>query len=218
MDTDELELPLFPLGTALVPGMVMPLHLFELRYRQLAEDLHQLPADERRFGIVGIRAGSEVGQDVSGSLYPIGTVAEVNELTVNDDGTAELNAVGSARFRILELRTDKAYLTARVQLISEADGANADGTAPAVRTLLGEYRDAVGLTVDPDSLTPQMLSYVVTAAVVLEPQAKQDLLAATDTTSRLELAQRLLTDELRIIRALGTLPATELLRAPMSVN
>jgi uncharacterized protein len=218
MAGEEMVLPLFPLGTALVPGMVMPLHLFELRYRELAADLQHLPDGERRFGIVGIRAGSEVGQDVSGSLYPIGTVAEVTQISTNDDDTVDLNAVGSARFKILELRTDKPYLTARVELIGESDGEDSEGAAPAVRHLLAEYRDAVGLTVDPDSLDPQMLSYVVTAAVILEPDDKQALLASEDTTARLRRAQQLLTDELRIIRAMGTLPATELLRAPMSVN
>ena len=54
------QLPLFPLGTVLVPGLVLPLHIFEPRYRQLVADLEDLPEDEREFGVIAIREGGEV--------------------------------------------------------------------------------------------------------------------------------------------------------------
>ena len=53
-------IPLFPLGTVLLPGAPLPLHIFEQRYRQLVADLLELPAEDRQFGVVAIQAGREV--------------------------------------------------------------------------------------------------------------------------------------------------------------
>ena len=56
-------LPIFPLGLVAFPGMAVPLHVFEERYRDLVRDLLELPEQERRFGVVAIREGREVGAD-----------------------------------------------------------------------------------------------------------------------------------------------------------
>ncbi len=64
-------LPLFPLGTVLFPGLLLPLHIFEERYRQLVRDLVRQP-EPRRFGVVAIREGRETGIDGVAALYEIG--------------------------------------------------------------------------------------------------------------------------------------------------
>lgn len=217
MDDESSLLPLFPLGTALVPGMVMPLHLFEPRYRLLAEHLGE-EGTPRRFGIVGIRAGREVADDVSESLYEVGTVAEVTAMSHNPDGTVDIETVGSQRFIINAIDTSLPYLRAEVDYIDEPLGPDPDGAALRAARLLTDYRDVLGLTVEPAGMKPQLLSYVITASVVADPSVKQRLLAASDTTERLNRASEFLAQEVGIIKALASLPATDLVRAPISAN
>lgn len=217
MGEETSLLPLFPLGTALVPGMVMPLHLFEPRYRLLAEHLDQSDAP-RRFGIVGIRVGREVADDVSEALYPVGTVAEVTAMNHNPDGTIDIETVGSQRFVIKSVDASMPYLRAHVEYIDEPLGADAEAAAIRAARLLTDYRDVLGLSVEPAGMNPQLLSYVITASVVADPSVKQKLLAATDTTERLHQASEFLVQEVGIIKALASLPATDLVRSPISAN
>ena len=63
------RLPLFPLGTVLFPGLLLPLHIFEERYRQLVRDLLVGPHESRAFGVVAIREGREVGADGIRALH-----------------------------------------------------------------------------------------------------------------------------------------------------
>src|SRR5256885_14664124 len=77
-------LPLFPLGAVLYPGMLLPLHIFEERYRQLVSDLLD-GAEPRRFGVIAIRKGRETGIDGVRSLYEIGCIATVRRVGGRDD-------------------------------------------------------------------------------------------------------------------------------------
>ena len=217
MGEESSLLPLFPLGTALVPGMVMPLHLFEPRYRLLAEHLEQTDTP-RRFGIVGIRVGREVADDVSSALYQVGTVAEVTAMSHNPDGTVDIETVGSQRFVINAVDSSLPYLRADVEYIDEPPGPDAEGAATRAARLLTDYREVLGLTVEPGGMNPQLLSYVITASVIADPSVKQRLLAADDTTERLQQASAFLTQEVGIIKALASLPATDLVRSPISAN
>ena len=70
---DRAVIPLFPLGTVLVPGLVLPLHVFEPRYRRLLADLAAKPEHERGFGVVAIREGHEVGEGGARALHEVGT-------------------------------------------------------------------------------------------------------------------------------------------------
>lgn len=217
MGEETSLLPLFPLGAALVPGMVMPLHLFEPRYRLLAEHLGETDGPQR-FGIVGIRAGREVADDVSGALYQVGTVAEVTAMNHNPDGTVDIETVGSRRFVISSIDTALPYLRAEVEFLDEPAGPDPDAAAIRAARWLTDYRDVLGLSVEPAGMKPQLLSYVITASVVADPSVKQHLLAAPDTTERLHRAAQFLAQEVGIIKALASLPATDLVRAPISAN
>ena len=72
-------LPLFPLGAVLYPGMILPLHIFEERYRQLVRDLLDGP-DPRRFGVIAIRKGRETGIEGVHSLYEVGCTATLRRV------------------------------------------------------------------------------------------------------------------------------------------
>ena len=87
------RLPLFPLGTVLFPGLVLPLHIFEPRYRTLVADLVALPESEpRRFGVVAIRAGREVGADGVRALHAVGCTAELRQVQRHEDGRYDIVA------------------------------------------------------------------------------------------------------------------------------
>jgi ATP-dependent Lon protease len=119
------QLPLFPLGSVLFPGLVMPLHIFERRYRVLVQALMALPDDAtREFGIVAIRSGYEVGSDVAPDLHPVGCTATLREVTPYADGRFDIVAVGRTRFALqgIDGSAGTPYLTADVTLLPERDG------------------------------------------------------------------------------------------------
>jgi Lon protease-like protein len=99
-------LPLFPLGTVLFPGMILPLRVFEERYRQMVADLLDRPEPAREFGVVAIRKGREVGTGTVPELHDVGCVARLRETTRHADGRYDLVTIGTRRFRLL--RTDLA--------------------------------------------------------------------------------------------------------------
>jgi ATP-dependent Lon protease len=119
-------IPLFPLGTPLFPGVVLPLQIFEPRYRRLMHDLLALPeaGDGRFFGVVAIRQGWEVEQVApTEALYDIGCTARVQAVRPQPDGGFRIVAVGGERFRLLDLviGDDPPYLQAEVEWLAEEE-------------------------------------------------------------------------------------------------
>lgn len=112
-----LPLPMFPLGSVAMPGSVVPLHVFEPRYRQLVKDLE---AGDRRFGIVLIERGSEVGGgDVRAA---VGTRMRLAESQQMPDGRYAIVAVGEERIRVETWLPDDPYPLALVETLrDEAD-------------------------------------------------------------------------------------------------
>lgn len=218
-------LPLFPLGTVLVPGLVLPLILFEPRYLDLAADLRELPEAERAFVVVAIRQGHEVGADAARSLHAIGTVARVQQMRSLDDGRVEVVTVGAERVRIGRLEGGSRYLRASAEVVPELPGADPAGAADAVRATFGEYRALLGVTAEgagagTDDLPadPGVLSYLVAAATVMDLPDRQALLEVPDDTTRLRHERARLARELAIIRSMPSLPAVDLGRAQVSPN
>ncbi len=141
-------LPLFPLNTVLFPGIVMPLHIFEDRYRSLVRDLIALPPDAaREFGVVAIKVGYEVGARGVHTIQRTGCAALVTEVTANPDGTFEIMVVGRRRFHVESLDPSQEYLCADVQWLPDASGGDtpddADKAAERARELFEVYRDTV---------------------------------------------------------------------------
>src|SRR6266853_1418157 len=111
-----MELPLFPLNTVLCPGIALPLHVFEDRYRALVR--HFL-ATAAPFGVVLIREGREVGKGAI-SFTGTGTIAEIRDADRHDDGRFDLLVVGTRRFGIRHvLDGRKPYLVADVEILDE---------------------------------------------------------------------------------------------------
>ena len=228
---ESAVIPLFPLGMVLVPGLVLPLHIFEQRYRELMADIEGLPEEDRAFGVVGIRGGTEVGESGAHDLFEVGTLAAVREVERLEDGRFDIVTVGSTRFRILELDRSRAYLRARVEFLDEEPGLDAERFARDVAAAFGSYRamfTPVEDDLDPeddddaddDALPddPGVLSYLVAAAVLAPLQQRQEFLAAPDDAARLRLELSYLRSEMGLIAALPSLPAIDLVREPYSPN
>lgn len=222
-----IDLPLFPLAAVLLPGFDLPLHVFEPRYRTLVEDLLALPDGQpRRFGVIAIRQGHEVGADAARDLHAIGCVAEVSEVTSLADGRYLLESTGLIRFRVRSVDRESApYLVGSVELLPEPSGTGAAELAAAVLTGFDGYADALtelGVEVrEPRSLPsdPVALSYAVAGSMVLDLGDRQRLLEHDDAAGRLAAERVLLRRETALIDALGSVPADDLLRAtPLSVN
>ena len=119
-----MEIPLFPLHTVLAPGIAMPLHVFEERYRALVR--HCLDTSSP-FGVVLIREGSEVapagGATLELSIAGVGTVAEIREASRYADGRWQLLVVGGDRFVVRAVHADRApYLVAEADLLDDPPG------------------------------------------------------------------------------------------------
>ncbi|MEU1310154.1 LON peptidase substrate-binding domain-containing protein [Streptomyces cinnamoneus] len=241
------RLPLFPLNSVLFPGLVLPLGVFEQRYRALMRDLSKLPEDEpRRFGVVAIRDGHEVapsapglpdesrpepgpasgfGPDPLKSFHTIGCTAEAATIRERPDGTYEVLATGTTRFRLLSVDASGPYLTGEVETVEEQQGEGAGALASGVVRAFRTYQKRLA-GANEASLArraelpgePQVLSYLVAAAAVLDTPVKQRLLQAPDTATRLAEELKLLRAETAVISKLPSLPAVELTRRPTSPN
>ena len=220
-------LPLFPLNTVLFPGVVMPLYIFEERYRLLVRRLVGLPAGSpRRFGVVSIREGSEVGTSSVRSLHALGCTAELGQVEAYEDGRFDTVSLGTSRFRLHGVDDTLPYLQGDVELLPEVPGSGAGEAAAQVSRLFRAYRVALasarGEVPDEDAVElpeePSVLSYFVAAATVLEIDDKQRLLAADDDATRLRAEAELLRRETAVLRVLPSMPAVDLARAGTSVN
>jgi len=199
-----INLPLFPLRSVVVPFMELPLHIFEERYKQLLRDCL---AGDRRFGVLLIREGAEVGG--SAEPYGVGTVVEITEVQELSTGGFKIVAMGRQRFRVTQLWRDRPYLRCHGETLPELPGDPEAAMAydgqvrlltaeyvAAVYTMIGEDgRRHVGLP--GDSLT---LSYAVVMLLSVHMMEAQALLEAPTVTERLALEDDLLRRELAILR------------------
>ena len=217
--------PLFPLGTVLFPGLILPLHIFEERYRDLVADLLASDEDSRHFGVVAIRSGHEVGADGAKALHAVGCLAEMTDVTALPDGRYDVQSVGTRRFRLHGLDPDSgredaevAYLRGEVELLPEPAG---DGAAVLATTVLRRFQDYLArlrATATKVPSDPTVLSYSVAANVLLDLSDKQRLLEAGDTAQRLQRELRLLSREDVLLDALHAVPATDLVRRTAGLN
>ncbi len=218
------RIPLFPLGSVLFPGLLLPLHIFEDRYRRLVQDLLDQPEDQRRFGVVAITLGHEVGTGAVQETAEVGCIAEVRQVEPYDDGRYDIVTTGTTRFRLEAVDDSLPYLQAEATPLPEEPGDDAGAYVAGVTTLFQRYCGllrSLGARVQvPEELPdePVQLSYLVGAAVILDRQEKQRLLAATDGAARLRYELGLLWREISVLQSMPALPASELLSTEFSRN
>ncbi len=219
------RIPLFPLGTVLYPGLLLPLHIFEDRYRQLVRELLEGPGPQQ-FGVIAIRKGRETGVDGISGLYEVGCTAALHQVEQHEDGGFDLVTVGTQRFRLVELDDSRPYLQGEVEMLPEETGDEA-AAGLAVRAVHGAFRgylDTLNLqgitqaTIGELPAEPLLLSYLVAASLVVEVPDRQALLAEPDARSRLEAERAMLARETTMLRSLTSRPATDLRNSPYNPN
>jgi uncharacterized protein len=205
-------LPLFPLGTVLFPGLVLPLHVFEERYRALVRHLMGLPdGTPREFGVVAIRQGWEVEQQTSLTLHDVGCSAQVRQVTEHPDGRFDLTTVGHRRFAIRKVHEDREpYLVADVDWLAEpmAAPAELDRLVPTVLDLFQRYLRLIRPTQLGEQVPedPVVLSHVIAATAQLSVSERQALLAAGDPAARLRAERALLRREVGLLGRVRAVP------------
>lgn len=218
------RLPIFPLGTVLFPGLVLPLHVFEPRYRSLVRHLMDLPEGQpREFGVVAIQRGWEVEQTGPGgvtassslTLFEVGCTAELRQIDEQPDGRFHLVTVGRRRFRVRSVTSDAApYLVASVDWLTEPMG-DADLAEHLAATVLEVFQRYLGLIRRESSELgeqlpdrPDVLSYLVAASAALSIEDRQRLLATESTTARLRTERSMLRREVALLNRLRAVPAS----------
>lgn len=198
-------MPMFPLGTPLLPGALLPLHVFEPRYRQLVHDLLAADDDPPEFGVVMIERGHEVG---GGDVRAVtGTVARIIDIQVTPDGRFALVAVGTERIRVLAWLPDDPYPLADVERWPDDD---LDVELPAdvvvrlrerTRAVLELARE-VGEPVVPDtevSDDPRLALFHLAALAPLGPADRQRVLAAPGSGDRAGVLTEALDDAAAVL-------------------
>lgn len=195
-------MPMFPLGTVLLPGVVLPLHVFEPRYQQLVRDC--LETTEHEFGVVLIDRGSEVGGGDSRS--DVGVVAKMLQVAGMDGGRFALVTVGTRRIRVTRWLEDDPYPRAEVEDWPDEPASDdvAALLAQQVAATAARARRCAGLAVEmgdqsnvPEcELTgdPSYDTFLLTAISPFGPADQYAALCAPDPGARLELIDRLLGD------------------------
>jgi Lon protease-like protein len=198
------SMPMFPLGTVLFPHATLPLHLFEGRYRALAETCLR---GDGRFGVVLIERGFEVGG--GDQRFGVGTVARIVEAARTPDGRYLLATVGTERFRVRKWLDDDPFPRAEIDVLNEPKripsdaGARRDevqrllGRVLAMSAELGDRAAPVGAAALDDE--PVKASFEAAARAPIGPLDAQRLLELDDAGERLQRLEVLLTDAAEVL-------------------
>ena len=199
---------MFPLGTVLFPHALLPLHVFEPRYRLLTE---RVLRGDHEFGVVLIERGSEVGGgDVR---FGVGTVARVVRAQELPDGGYALATVGIRRVRVVRWLDDDPY--PRAEVVGLADPPRAKGEANASELRLraralnalgdvcGLYRLAEVPVPDLPAVAddPEQASYEMAALAPIGPLDAQQVLETATASARLALLAELLEEHAQVLRS-----------------
>ena len=184
---DELiEIPLFPLNLVLFPGMPLPLHIFEERYKAMIGDCMRYNTP---FGISLIRSGQEVGSPADPQR--IGTTTRVLRSQMLEEGRLNIMTKGERRFEVIEVTQQEPHVAALVRLLDEPVGEGFSGVSSEITeeftklmrsliSLSGGYTSQVDV---PEN--PVELSYMIAANLEAPIPVRQELLEAPTAADRL---------------------------------
>jgi hypothetical protein len=207
-------LPLFPLGTVLLPGTSLPLHIFEPRYRQLTVDLVTGAVPGRSFGVLALRQGKAEGAEPE--IHDIGCSAVLREARRLPDGRFDIVTRGGRRFRLLDVdETSAPYLIGSIEWVPDDDPSAEQRSllpmlAGAARDAHRRYCATAWKHEDWDEpapdVTPETLPHLLAADCLLTLEDRQALLEERCPAHRLRLVRTLLIREAEFLRALRAVP------------
>jgi Lon protease-like protein len=186
-----MEIPLFPLPLVLFPQVVVPLHIFEERYRMM---INRCIEESSAFGIVLIPPGTSVESEAT--IRFVGVTARVIQFDRIEDGRINIMAAGETRFRILQFTGSKPYWTANVEFF-EDDPESEESLQVSYNDVVRLYRELHqlvaqlrGVTIEDSEIripvSPATLSHMVSFVLELDVESKQALLEMTSIEGRLK--------------------------------
>ncbi|HUF96851.1 MAG TPA: LON peptidase substrate-binding domain-containing protein [Ilumatobacter sp.] len=216
MNADRVvdNLPMFPLGSVVLPGGQLPLHIFEPRYRQLVQDLLASDEGSLEFGTVMIERGREVGG--GDQRATVGTIVTVVDVRVSDDGRYGVMAVGVERLRVIEWLPDDPYPKASIE--RWPDEADPPGSTPVDALAIERLReqleecftamralgDAVPDTLPPSSTEAQRALYELASWSPISVADLHAVLAAPSTAQRFDVLAGALDDAAAVLKFRGS--------------
>ena len=188
---DLTELPLFPLNLVLFPGMRLPLHIFEERYKAMIGDCIDREAP---FGVVLIKEGPEVGGPAE--PFRVGTTARITQVQRLEEGRLNLLAQGERRFELVEVTQEIPHLVGLVSFMREETGETPPSLVGQVgeeygfflrhlSTLAGGWNTPVQVPENPLTLSFEAAA-TLTGSIELPQSMRQELLEAVTAGERLE--------------------------------
>jgi len=185
-----MEIALFPLPSlVLFPGIIVPLHIFEDRYKLMVNDC--IDRDEA-FGLVLVRTGAE--EETEDTIHRVGVTARVSEVERLDNGRMNILCEGEARFRILRFTQQTPFWRGSVQFFEEAPIHQAlesfyDRVSELYRHA-GEMSSKLSGSPQTELVLPESptdLSYMVAYVLDIDAEEKQKMLEMTSTAERLQV-------------------------------
>jgi Lon protease-like protein len=188
-------------NAVLFPHSLLPLHIFEPRYRDLLA--HSLDGD-RMFSVALMKKGIDEAVAVD-DLCPVAGVGLIRACVGNENGTSNLVLQGLARVRLVDWMPEKSFRLAKVELVKSNPGnlVEADALSEKVKEFCTRIEE-IGVPLPPNLMdhlrqidSPEILSDVVAAAFVGEPFQRQKLLEAYEVCERLRLLIQFLRSQVR---------------------
>ena len=189
---DLAELPLFPLNNVvLFPGMRLPLHIFEERYKSMIGECSRRDAP---FGVLLIKEGQEVGDPAE--PVRVGTTARITQVQQLQEGRMNIMTLGERRFEVVEIVQQVPHLVGLVRYLEEEAEEVSDALLSDVRdeyatflrhqaTIAGGWNNRLDVTSDPLQLSAQAMSSLA-SSIELPRDLRQQLLETTTARERLE--------------------------------
>lgn len=216
-----IDLPLFPLGTVLYPGMPLSLHIFEPRYKEMIE---YCITEDRPFGVVLIEKGQEVGAPAQPHM--IGCTANISQTQPLKDGRMNLVAIGGERFHIKSLDYSRSYLMGTVNLVPLAREyfESTHTLIPRLRHSLLEYLNVLSNVGEVDFNTDKLpddpvdLAYLTATLLQVPANNKQSILELESDTALMDYVYRLCRREIPLLRQMISPPIEPSSEGMFSLN
>lgn len=206
-----MPIPLFPLHVVLFPGVHLPLHVFEPRYRAMMAEVlgpDDAPRPDASFGVACIREGFEVG--ARAETHTVGCLGAVEWVRRHPDGTMDLLVRGARRFRIISRPDDDPYPRAEVEFLAEQRGPRPEEALRLARSAIDRYRGVVarlsGQTQDEHKTLaddPVAASFAAAAELQIETPRLQELLEAPNASDRLARVAAIARAEAALLDTVG---------------
>ena len=184
------HLPIFPLPLVMLPNELVPLHIFEDKYRQMLKDVE---SENRMFGVTYFESPGLIDRPPAGS---VGCIAEVREAETLPDGRSNILTLGVIRYRLIDyIESGDPYLVGDLEFF-EDDEEDQNAVAPLADRVFGLFERMAqaalkmsgnrGRLPEIQRTDPEALSFLITAAFNFENEKKYHLLEMTSTSSRLQ--------------------------------